>query len=73
MANSRKKDLQQESKVFTGSGRIIRYGRFQSQLSGGKQQIAVIARALANESPILLANEHTGEFRTENIHYKHHK
>jgi putative ABC transport system ATP-binding protein len=59
-------DSEKAKKLLDKVGLSDKYGRYQTQLSGGEQQRVAIARALANEPAIILADEPTGELDTEN-------
>lgn len=59
-------DPEKAKKLLDKVGLSDKYDRYQTQLSGGEQQRVAIARSLANDPSILLADEPTGELDTIN-------
>jgi putative ABC transport system ATP-binding protein len=65
--NIRKKQKRAMAEAALGRvGLAGKGGRLPSQISGGEQERAAIARAVVNKPPILLADEPTGNLDTKN-------
>lgn len=61
-----KPDKERAKEILDRMGLEGKYHRLPSQLSGGEQQRVAIARSLANDPILILADEPTGELDTKN-------
>lgn len=59
-------DKEKASKILDRVGLEGKYDRLPSQLSGGEEQRVAVARSLANDPLLILADEPTGELDTKN-------
>lgn len=61
-----KQDKEKAQKILDRVGLSGKYDRLPTQLSGGEEQRVAIARSLANDPVLILADEPTGELDTTN-------
>jgi putative ABC transport system ATP-binding protein len=66
MGRRQKRDMAMEALASVGMEGKIK--RLPSQISGGEKERVAVARAIVNESPVLLADEPTGNLDTKNTH-----